>query len=392
MSKVYDSIVIGLGAMGSAALYQLSSTSKKVLGLDQLQPPHSLGSTHGGSRVTRQAIGEGRHYVPIVLRSNEIWRELESKTGEELFNTCGVVMFGENPKAAAVHGLGDFLEQTIQAAKAFDIQHEILDASALQKRYPQFHFSGNEVGYFEPGAGALYPERCVQTQLQLAQQQGAEVRYHQKVLVIEPKSNNDGVWVRTETETFEAETVMISVGSWIHQLLPSHFRKYFKTYRQTMYWFEHELSYADFSPDKLPVYVRFGESLDAFFYGFPALDGPKGGIKVAAEDFSNTSLPDTVQREILEEECKSMYRRVSRYLKIKESVLRATVCMYTVTPDFGFVLDSLPEHPQVLLVSPCSGHGFKHSAAIGQIAKEWLLTGQTQFDIDAFSLKRFGSL
>ncbi len=155
----FDVIVVGLGAMGSAAMYQLAKRGSRVLGIDQFSPPHTRGSTHGETRITRQAIGEGEEYVPLVLRSNEIWREIERETGEILFTANGGLIIGDLQATNGNHGSKNFLLQTIAAAKVHGIAHEILDCDALKRRFPQFHFKGNETGYYEPGAGFLRPVR-----------------------------------------------------------------------------------------------------------------------------------------------------------------------------------------------------------------------------------------
>ena len=175
MEKSYKTIVVGLGAMGSAALYQLSKSNEKILGIDRFEPPHKNGSSHGQTRVTRQAIGEGSHYVPLVLKSNEIWRELESASGTNLLTQCGGLIFGSEEESTMNHGVEGFLSGTIQTAKDFNIKHRVLDYTELVKSYPQFNFSKNEVGYFEPGAGYLFPEKCIDAQLKLAKSNGADI-------------------------------------------------------------------------------------------------------------------------------------------------------------------------------------------------------------------------
>jgi len=389
IKMLYDVIIVGLGAVGSATAYQLSSTGKKVLGIDQFQPPHIFGSSHGDTRITRQAIGEGLHYVPIVLRSHEIWRELESKVNTELFNECGGLIFGTNLKNSPAHGSSCFLDVTLTAANAFGIEHQVLEYKEMQKRYPQFHYQGTEIGYFEPGAGFLRPEKCIEAQLKLAKENGVELQLNQKVVSVEPNSNNDGVIVKTSTDTWEAKCAIIAAGAWIGQLLPQAYKRFFKTYRQVMFWFEQELTYETFSAKNFPIYIRLSETESEFFYGFPAIDGKHGGIKMANEQFVDSCSADTVDRNVSVEEVKQCFQKISQHLKIKNNCIKSVACMYTVTPDYGFVIDTMPGHPQILLASPCSGHGFKHSAAIGQILKQLALHQKTEFDISAFSLSRF---
>ena len=174
MNERVDFLVIGLGAMGSAALFQLAKRGAKALGIDRGAPPHALGSSHGETRVTRQALGEGSEYVPLVLDSHRIWRELESETGESLFNACGVLLIAQGTGEAVHHGKPDFLARTIKTAREFHIPHEVLDGEQVAKRFPQFlNLAGNEQAYYEPGGGYVFPERCIKAQLKCAAQLGA---------------------------------------------------------------------------------------------------------------------------------------------------------------------------------------------------------------------------
>ncbi len=386
----YDVIIVGLGAVGSATAYQLSSTTKKVLGIDQFEPPHTLGSSHGDTRITRQAIGEGSHYVPIVLRSHEIWRELELKVNTELFNQCGGLIFGTNLKNAPAHGSSSFLDVTLTAANEFCIEHQVLECQEMQKRYPQFHYQGTEIGYFEPGAGFIRPEKCIEAQLKLAKENGVELQLNKKVVSVEPNSSNDGVVVKTSTDTWEAESAIISAGAWVSEFLPESYNKFFKTYRQLLFWFEQELPYKTFVAEHFPIFIRLGETAEELLYGFPAIDGEHGGIKIGTEQYLDSCTADTIDRNVSVDEIEQCFKRISQHLKVKNNCIKSAACLYTVTPDYGFVLDTMPEHPQILLASPCSGHGFKHSAAIGQILKELAINQKTDFDISAFSLSRFG--
>ena len=193
---VADVIVVGLGAMGSASLYQLSSRGARVVGIDRYVPPHVHGSSHGETRITRQAIGEGAAYVPLVLRSHQIWRELEAQTGESLLLACGGLILSGEVGEALHHGKPQFLQRTLQAARQFGIVHEVLTPAQIEERFPQFTLTGNETGYFEPGAGLVYPERCVQVQHEQARRLGAQIQTGETVRRIVSKA--DGVEVETD--------------------------------------------------------------------------------------------------------------------------------------------------------------------------------------------------
>src|SRR5579859_767570 len=182
MSNQFDAIVLGLGAMGSATVYQLARKSKKVLGIDQFSPPHTLGSTHGDTRITRQAIGEGAEYVPLVLRSYELWREIEQQTGQDLLTITGGLIMASQSNQAGMHGSANFLQTTIDAAEQYGIEHTVLDTEQIRQQFPQFHLFGDERGYYEDNAGFLRPERCIEAQLVLAERFGAELHTGERAL------------------------------------------------------------------------------------------------------------------------------------------------------------------------------------------------------------------
>lgn len=386
--KSYDVIVLGLGAMGSAATYQLAKKGKKVLGIDQFSPPHTMGSTHGDTRVTRQAIGEGEEYVPIVLRSYEIWRELEKETGKDLLTTCGGIIMMRTSEGE--HHGKKFFQRTIDTANQYHIRHEELDFSQISKRFPQFILNRNEHAYYEYEAGFLRPENCVSAHLQMANKYGAELKINEKVLSVTPKGN-DRVVVKTSLGEYEAERLIISAGAWITEFLDEKYKAFFKVCRQVVTWFDVP-DIKPFLPDHFPIFLwEVGDQNEDAIYGFPAINGPGGGIKIANDQFSDEVHPDSINRMVSEAEKKHMYERYihPNFKGITDKVVRTAVCMFTVTPDYNFVIDTLPEHPQVIVTSPCSGHGFKHSAAIGEILAQLASEGKTTFNISKMGFNRF---
>ncbi len=381
-----DVIVVGLGAMGSASVYQLAKRGAKVIGIDRYAPPHMYGSTHGETRITRQAIGEGQAYVPFVLRSHQIWRELEAQTGESLLLQCGGLILSRAEGQALHHHKPEFLGRTIEAAQKFGIEHEVLNAAQVMERFPQFGLEGDETGYFEPGAGLVYPERCVEVQLEQAKRLGAELRTGEKVLKLEATPN--GAIVQTDQETYHADKVIVSAGSWVGELLGEPVAKLMRIYRQVLFWFEPEDAEA-YSPERFPIFIwAHDSSSDGHFYGFPVVSK---GVKVAAEQDVITTPPDQVERAVTIAETAQMYNHhVKGCLKgLSPNCIKSATCLYTSTPDGDFVLDFHPDSQRIIVASPCSGHGFKHSAAIGEAMAELALQGQSQFDLSAFRLERF---
>jgi sarcosine oxidase len=392
MADNFDTIVCGLGAMGSAAVYQLAKRGNKVLGLDQFSPPHGSGSSHGESRIIRQAIGEGEEYVPLVLRSYELWRDIENETGKKLLTITGGMTLESQNSEAVMHGRRDFLDQAIRCAQKFDIRHEILDTADIRKRYPQFAVT-DERAYFEYETGFLRPELCIEAQLHLARKRGAVVQTNETVVAIESRGDS-GVTVKTSRGAYSAEKVIVSAGPWIARFLPPAYADLFKVSRQVMYWFDiREDCHSTFAPPAFPIFIWIFAKGDEFgFYGFPTLDGKT--IKIATEQFTATTNPDHVQHAVSMEEEQSMYKDYvqGRLPGISDRCAAAASCLYTVTPDSNFVIDVHPDNDRIIIASPCSGHGFKHSAAIGETLAEQVIDGKSQIDISSFSMKRFNDL
>lgn len=382
----YDVAVIGLGAMGSAAALQLARRGARALGLDRFDPPHGLGSSHGDTRVTRLAIGEGDHLTPLVMRSHELWREIERESGARLLQEIGALIVSSDQNAAKTHVEG-FFHKTVAAAEKFSIAHELLDAAQIRTRFPQFHIRDDESGYFEPTAGYVRPEDCVRAQLILARKHGADLRTDETVLGFEPAG--DRVAVATDQGRYEADKIIVAAGPWLPDLLGGKLSALFQIYRQVQFWFDTDPAEAFVHP-RFPVFIWELQNSKQGLYGFPALDGPNGGIKLASEQFEQTTTPQAARREVSESEIDAMRALVAPNLSgVGPRCLRATTCLYTVTPDFGFVIDRHPDSERILIASPCSGHGFKHSPAIGEALADWALHGQSRLDLKPFGLARF---
>ena len=383
----HDVIIIGLGAMGSAALYQLAKRGARVLGIDRFAPPHEQGSSHGDTRITRLAIGEGAHYTPLVKRSHEIWRAIERETGADLLTQCGELIISSENKKSSVHVEG-FFWNTVDAARAHRVAHELLDASQIRARYPQFNVRDDEFGYFEAEAGFVRPEACIDAELALAKKHGAEIRMDETVLGFE--AGRDGVTVKTEHETYRADRLIVAAGAWLPKLLGGDFGKLFSIYRQVLCWFAVDGDVTAYEPERFPVFIWELPDSRQGIYGFPAIDG---GLKVATEQYAATTSPEQVDRCVSTEEFKHMHRNyIAPYLKgVTSECVKAKACLYTVTPDAGFVLDTLPSSERVIMASCCSGHGFKHSAAIGEILADMAENRAASLDLAPFRLGRFSA-
>ena len=383
----YDTLVLGLGAMGSAALFQLARRGQNVAGIDQCSPPHALGSSHGDTRVTRLAIGEGAHYTPLVMRSHQLWREIEREAGRDLLTTTGGLIISSRSTTSRMH-VADFFGTTVAAAERYGIAHEILDARAIRQRFPQFNIGDDEIGYYEHEAGFLRPEACVAAQLALAEKYGAAIHRNEKVLGFE--ESGAGVTVRTTKGTYAAERLIVSAGAWLPQLIASKYGQPFKIRRQVLFWFTPKGSIAPFQLGKFPIYIWEVQGRPQAIYGFPAIDGEHGGVKVATQQYETETTPDAVHRTVWDAEMRAMYDYIAPYLPgFSDKCVKAVVCLYTQTPDAEFVIDTHPEMPRVIIASPCSGHGFKHSAAIGEALSEIVTQGRSRLDLSPFTFSRF---
>jgi sarcosine oxidase len=379
----YDVVVLGLGAYGSAALHRLAKRGARVLGIDRFAPPHAFGSTHGETRITRLANGENALFTGFVRRSHEIWREIEAETGETLLTQCGGLIISGASKAS-VHVEG-FFENTIANARANGVAHELLSAGDIRARFPQFAVRDGERGYFEPEMAFVRPEACVRVQLGLARELGGEVRTGERVTAI--RSRADGVEVATDRGTYRAAKAVVTLGAWLPQLCPD-FAPVLKVHRQVLYWFAIDGDEAVYRPGRFPIFIwELPDSHDGI-YGFPVLSAG-GGLKIATEQFNDDVAPDAALKEVSAAEIDAMRRLVTPHLPgVSALCLKAVTCLYTATPDRQFVIDRLPGTERVIVASACSGHGFKHSPAIGEMLAGMALDGA---DGPApFRLGRFG--
>lgn len=384
----YDVIVVGLGAMGSAAAYQLAKSGVNVLGLDRHTPPHIHGSTHGESRLTRQAIGEGFAYVPFALRAHEIWREIEAETGDDLLRQIGALMISSS-KAKETNAKKSFLDTTEAAAAKFNIAHEMLSPSEVRHRFPNYLIADNERAYFEPGAGYLRVEQCVDSQLKLAQKHGAVLHYGTCVEQILPQRGGT-VKVRTATNEYDAAKVILSAGPWVRSFLSEKWHDIFQPTRQVLHWLDIEPDHQAAWENSPAFAWPHGKNPDDFFYGMPSLSA-KHQFKMASEFYGAPTAPEQTNRDVSKAEQDAFYTRhaKNRLLGLNPNVVNSATCLYTAAPDGHFIMDDHPEMENVFLVSPCSGHGFKHSAAIGEMLAQLMTKGETSYDITPFKLSRF---
>ncbi|MGI5347628.1 N-methyl-L-tryptophan oxidase [Streptomyces sp. CA-250714] len=376
MAHSRDVIVIGLGGMGSAAACHLAARGHQVLGLERFGPAHNRGSSHGGSRIIRQSYFEDPAYVPLLLRSYDLFAKLERDTGRTLATLCGGVMVGR-PDSRAVSG-------SLRSARQWDLPHEMVDAAEVRRRFPTLTPADDEVALYEERAGFVRPEATVTAHVQLAQQAGADLRFEEPVTRWEVLPGGRGVRVHTTDDVYTAGHLVVCPGAWAPRLLAD-LGVGFAIERQVMYWFHPRGGTAPFAPEQHPVYVW--EDTDGVqVYGFPAIEGPDGGAKVAFFRKGSLCDPETIDRTVSEAEAGAMAAQLRpRIPDLPGRLRKAVTCMYTTTADEHFVLARHPEHPDAVTVA-CgfSGHGFKFVPVVGEILADLALNGTTEHPIALF--------
>jgi len=373
MPSDHDVIIAGLGAMGSAAAYHLARRGWRVLGLDRFSPPHTMGSSHGQTRIIREAYFEHPCYVPIVQRAYVLWDELARTANTPLFLQTGGLMIG-TPDSVVFAGAK-------RSADTHSLPHEVLSAGEVRKRFSVLHPDDDMMAVLEPRAGILFPERCIAAHLSLAAQHGANL--HTEEPVVRWQATGHGVEVTTTKGTYRAGQMILSAGSWARELLPD-LNPPLTIERQVLFWFEPKSAPKLFYPEHCPIHLwQVGDGEERkFFYGFPDLGE---GVKVAGHHAGAAVSPDSVSRDVAPAEVDAIRGLLRRHLPQADGPLRSTtVCLYTNTPDEHFWIDRHPAHPQVLIASPCSGHGFKFSSAIGEILADLAVEGKSQFDLSLF--------
>lgn len=376
VSTPYDVAIVGLGAMGSSAAYHLSRRGQRVVGIDRFAPPHAMGSTHGRSRMIREAYYEHPLYVPLVQRAYALWGELERAAGDRsFFMRTGGLMIGEET--------GALVSGTLRSAIDHHLPHEVLSARELHRRYPAFSPMDEMVGVLEQRAGILLPDAIVQAHLELAEHHGATLLPNAQVLGWDRSS--EGMEIRTAGQTIVARQVVVAAGAWTGRLLAD-LSLPLTVERQVIHWFDPVRFPEYFEPLRMPVSIWELEN-GTLFYTKPDLGD---GVKIGIHHSGLTVDPDAVDRKISDAEDALIYDLLRRFVPFAKGHMRErAVCLYTNTPDAHFIVDRHPLAPEILILSPCSGHGFKFSSVLGEIATDLVTTGSSTFDLSPFALRRF---
>ncbi len=376
MAAHFDVIVVGVGAMGAAACWEFAKRGVRVLGLEQFDIPHNRGSSHGYSRMTRMAYCEHPDYVPLLRRSNSLWRELEQESGESILHLVGGLYMG--PLS------GDLVGGSQRSAQQHGLAHELLDHRTLAQRHPQFVLPEDWVGLHEPQAGFLLPELAISSLVTCALRRGAEIHGHEPVLSWKVETGH--VTVTTARETYHAEKLVLSGGAWSNRLV-SNLGVNLVVTRQTLGWVWPK-EWSSFKLGTLPVWMI--DRLDgALHYGFPMVT-QSPGFKVALHVPLQPTDPDHVERDILPGDEETFRACLRRFLPTANGPLLALrTCLYTNSPDAHFILDRHPQHDRVVVAAGFSGHGFKFATAMGAGLADLACEGRTQLPIGFLGLERF---
>ncbi len=372
----FDVVVAGLGAAGSACAYQLARRGLSVAGVDRHHPPHDLGSSHGSSRIFREAYAEDPLYVPILTAAFDGWRELEILAERELLVQCGGLMIGP-PDCELIGGVR-------LSAERHGLPIEELSTVQLERRYGGVFAAANgTVALYDPRAGFLKPEACIE-----AMQSQAEVhdaRLSPGAAVVGWSADDDGVRVElADGSALEADWLVLSLGAWLGDLAPD-LSPHLTVARQVLHWFESTGEPGRLSPAHLPIFI-WEHDPPRLFYGFP---DHGEGLKVAIHHEGEVTTAETVEREVSAAEVEAAHALTERLMPGAAGAwLRSAVCMYTNTPDGHFLLDRHEEHERVIVASPCSGHGFKFMVALGAAVADLVTGAEPAFDIAPFRLAR----
>ena len=366
-----DVIVVGLGADGSAAAAHLARRGARVLGLEAFARGHTLGSSGGLTRVIRLAYYEHPDYVPLLKRAWTLWRELEAASGESLLRVTGGVYIGPRD--------GELVAGSLRSARDHGLAHELLDPPALRERLPLFRFEPDWYGLAEAAAGYLLPERCIAAHLAQAERHGAALRFEERALAW----RRDGAGVRIETDrgSYRADRLVVAAGAWNARLLPA-IAPLLAVRRVPLFWFEPLADREALA--RLPVYIVEGGAGHGC-YGFPYLADQ--GLKIATHGAGTPADPDTLDREAHPADEAPVRAFIRARLPIADGPTRAAkICLYTVTPDEHFIVDT--DGP-VAFASACSGHGFKFASVIGEVLADLALEGRTSQPIGFLAAARF---
>lgn len=367
--------------MGSAAACHLAERGQRVLGVEQFEPAHARGSSHGASRVIRLAYFEHQDYVPLLQRAYELWGRLERDSGRSILTITGGLMIGQ-PESEVVSG-------SLRSAREHGLEHEMLDAAAIHSRCPPLTPAAGITGLYEPRAGFVHPEQAIHAHLKRATANGALFGFNERVLDWTARPDGSGVRVTTTRQTVEARSLVIAPGAWAPALfklasLP------LEVERQVLYWFKPSVDSSMFASDRFPIYI-WDQGDGVQFYGFPADSAGRVKVSFFRTGRGASCSPDSVDRGVHDDEVAAMREALAGRIPALSggTLVDAVTCLYTVTPDHHFVIGLHPQYPQVVIASPCSGHGYKFATVVGEVLADLAVERTTRHSIGLFAPARF---
>ena len=365
--------------MGSAAAWMLARRGLSVVAFDRFRPPHNLGSSHGDTRVIREAYYEDPSYVPLVQRAYELWGELAAATDRQLLRRTGALMVSEAD--------GLLVPGALASAREHNIPHEPLSAAEIRRRFPVMAPRESLIGLFEHRAGALDIEGCISAQLELAARNGAELRFDAPIERWTPTDLNDlesPIEIQTPDGVVAADRLILTAGAWTASLL----RKLelpLLVSRQVMFWLRPKGDASRFLAGNLPIWM-WERGRQDFGYGLPDFGN---GVKVGHHFPDEAVEPSDYDRNIHPRDEATIRAWLGDTLPdASGQILRAETCLYTNTPDAHFLLDLHPKRPNIVAACPCSGHGFKFAPAIGEAIADLAIDRRSCHDLHLFRFER----
>lgn len=373
----YDVIVVGVGGMGAAACWQLARRGTRVLGLERFDIPHAQGSSHGVTRIIRLAYYESPAYVPLLRRAFALWREASEAAGEPLLITTGSLDAGPADS--------DVVRGSLRSCIEHGLSHQMLTGAEVNARHPGYRLPEDFAAVYQPDGGVVLSERAIVAHATMAMAAGATIHARESVLEWGPIAGG-GVRVVTSRGEYEAGRLVLSPGAWIGDLVPA-LRSIAVPERQVLGWFQ-PAHPERFGPEAFPVLNLKVE--EGRYYLLPVHGVP--GLKIGLyHHLQEQGHPDTLSRPITAEDEAILRRCIARYFPDADGpVMSLHACMFTNTPDEHFIIDTLRDQPEVVVVSPCSGHGYKFASVVGEIAADLATIGTSRFDLSMFGLARFG--
>jgi sarcosine oxidase len=376
VSERYDAIIVGVGGMGSAALFHLARRGRRVLGLERFDVPNELGSSHGITRIIRLAYYEHVDYVPLLRRAYELWREREGVAGEQLLQITGSIDAGPVDQLV--------FSGSVRSCEEHGLPHEVLDAGEVMRRFPAYRMEREAMAVLQPEGGFLLPERCIVAHVEAAQARGAEVHARERVLGWEP--TGDGVRVTTDRAKYEADRLVLTAGAWMNELAGLSV----EPERQVLAWLQ-PLRPELFTPERFPVFnLQLDE--DDRYYGFPVFGIP--GFKFGRYHHLHERGPaDELERESNRQDEEILRSFAERYFPDGAGpTMTLKTCLFENSPDEHFILDTLPDTPQVVVGGGFSGHGFKFCSVVGEILADLATDGDTRHEIGFLRLDRLSGV